>query len=306
MKYSWFYFDLVSENGLKLIIVFYYHPFFLSYDISLCDVCIYQGSKKNHFGFTDHTYLSKFETHPVDIRISESRLIQKNDYFLLQIYQKSLEIELELKPRFSSWSPVLIPLFIKNTEYFNWRVYDPYLLVQGSMRMNESSIDLKGRGYLDYNEGNFLLNKYLKSWIWGRLIASNQAILFGSLDFIKRKRYQPFLIVNDNGYQLIEVESPIRLETSQLLFTHSILNHQFLLKEKMFIDSVNFLVSRISLSHLFFRKLHEFIFYRLDECEWGKKINKPLSNVHYLRSSACIEDNYQNKYQGIIEQMKFV
>ena len=305
MKYSWFYFDLISESGLQIVIVFYHRPFFLTYDISICDICIYDHFKKNHFAFTDSIQQSIFKTKPVDLKISQSKLFKKNNDYLLQIREADFQLELELHQRYSHWQPLSVPLYEDNHDYFRWTVYAPDLRVQGTMKLNGCSTDLRGNGYLDYNEGNFPLNRTLKSWMWGRLLDGSKAILFGSLSFNNGKIYQPIFVVDDKEYRFLNSDHPISLENYSLNFSNKILDQQLFSQKIEQIDSIKFLISKFPTSWKIMRKIHEFIFYRLDNYRWGQKINAPFSNVQYYRYLANIRDQHKNNYEGIIEQIKF-
>ena len=305
MIYSWFYLDFIAENGIQLVIVFYQRPFFLTYDIALCDICIYDQSQKSHISFSDSIQQSVFEKNPVNVVISQSKLVFKDNGYLLVIQGGEFQLKLELNQRYLHWQPFSVPLYQDDHKYFKWIVYSPSLLGKGSMTINGHSTDLQGNGYLDSNEGNFPLNQALKSWMWGRLLGSIKTILFGSLSFNNGKIYQPVLVVNDKEYRFLNIHHPISLENYSLDFSDKILDQQIFSQKIKLLDSIKFLISKLPSNWKFFRKLHEFIFYRLDNYEWGRKINAPFSNIQYYRYLADMKDQDNIEYQGIIEQIKF-
>jgi hypothetical protein len=305
MKFTWFYFDFISEDGIQLVIVFYLRPFFLTYDIALCDICIYDQSQKNHISFSDTIQQSMFVKNPVNVRISQSTLICKDNGYLLQIQGRDFQLKLELNQQYLHWQPFSVPLYQDGRKYFKWIVYAPSLWVQGIMTINGHSTDLQGNGYLDSNEGNFPLNHALKSWMWGRFLGSSKAILFGSLSFDNGKIYQPVLVVDDKEYQFLKLHHPISLENNSFDLGDKILNQQIFSQKVELLDSIKFLISKLPANWKFFRKVHEFIFYRLDNYRWGQIINAPFSNVRYYRYLAGMKDQDNIDYQGIIEQIKF-
>ncbi len=303
MKYSWFYIDVVTPDGLILVIVFYGRPFFLSFDISLLDISVYHDGEKSHFGFTQPLAESHFQTKPVEVEISGGRLTERADRFFVALNKQEISLDLVLAPLFQNVSCPSTPLFKSNNEYFNWKVFLPKAIVSGSLEMNGRKIKINGEGYLDFNEGNFPLNKRLKKWYWGRIYSPENAVIWGSLLFNDGSLVQPLLKASHAGVNLKMSDVWFRDENGAIEIPGE--SGKLKLHENLQFDRVPFLISRLPENWKFFRKIHEFVFYRLDESRWGRKLSHPLANVHYERSRITMKGEQDKNYSGLLEYIRF-
>jgi hypothetical protein len=305
MKYSWFYFDLLTEDGVMIVIIFHGHPYFLTFDISILDICIYQEDKRKQFGYSQPAIDSVFEKIPLKVKISGSQLVGLNDHYLINIDEKDVQMQFELKPIYKHWKSVEIPLYKSKKYYFMWQIYSPSLRVSGFYSLNGKKINVNGNGYLDYNEGNYLFNKFLKSWMWGRFHSPVDTYIFGSLSFKNNQKYQPALVVNKETSHFFELDLPVRFNGSYVEIPASDFKDRFYLGKFDHIDSVNLIISKIPERMKFLRKLHEYSFDRLNRYKFGKKIIPAFTNVKYDRLKTGTHPEDFRSYHGVLETMKF-
>jgi hypothetical protein len=305
MTYQWFYFDLISKDDLMIVVIFHGRPYFLSFDISILDICIYQGGLKKQYGYTQPAGESVFEKSPVRVSVSQSHLIKYDDHYIINIDEKDIQMQLELKPSFDHWKPFEIPLYKSEKYYFNWQIYSPYLHVTGYFSTDGKKTSVEGRGYLDYNEGNYLFNKFLKSWIWGRFYSSVDVFIFGSLCFKNNEIYQPAIYVDLQNSRIFELAKSVKFDGLKIEIPASDFREGFQIEKFDRIDSVKLLMSKIPESMRFFRKVHEYSFDRLNRTKFGRKITPAFVNINYdrFKTTSCLDN--ASSYQGILETMKF-
>ena len=304
-RFSWWYFDCILDNKMKLVVIFYDHPYFLTFEKGLMDVLIYQNGEKKYFSSSDRSSKCKFQKEPLYLTISSNQLLKTDSGYLLDINVKSLVIKLKLDITYNYWKLLTIPLYHKKNYYFNWKVYAPSLDVKGTMVIQGEKINVKGKGYLDSNEGNLVFNKFLNSWVWGRIFGSNRTVIFGSLNFNDKSIFQPVLICdhkNSHDYNLIY---PIIFNEEKLQFRDSTFSEVFYIEDQNRIDAVELLISKIPQSWKFARQIHEIIFYGLERFNFGKHLNKVMANFKYERYSANLVDSDRNKYQSVLETIHF-
>lgn len=290
---------------MKIVTVFYHRPFFLSFDIALIDVSIYQDDTKQHFGFPVPIDDSSFEGEPLQVKTRDGNLLFIDGKYRVVIDNANIRIDLSLTPCFGSWQPRMISLFKNQNQYFNWKVLVPQGDVEGTLRTERGTISISGKGYLDYNEGNFPLNEHLSSWYWGRLQSAESSLIFGSLNFEEGSSYHPLLWVDYDDMRFCEPEDGVFGNENSLDLSHIGIDRRLKLGEQVTFDRVNFLMSPIPVQLKFPRRVHEFVFYRLEETGWGRKINRFLANVKYERRLINASDVRGIQYQGLLEHITF-
>ncbi|MFZ0388877.1 MAG: hypothetical protein WAN36_00345 [Calditrichia bacterium] len=304
MNFSWFYFDLITKDGQKVIIIFYGHPFFLSFDIALCDITIYQNHQKFHLGVTCPRQNSLFSIDSLTAQIAGSELRKQENSFLINLDDNRIKGHLSLKPVFNSITLPTISLIKEKQHFFNWRVIAPYLDVEGFIELQNEEISLKGTGYLDYNEGNFVLNSKVRSWSWGRFHGKNETVSWGSVLLLNGERKQPVFICNHQGYSYFEPSEKIETDGA-ISVKNEKFNWEYQITRLSPFDNMHFLISRFPPRYTLFRKIHEFIFYRLEESKMINKFNRPLANTEYKRYTAELSSRHSGSMKGMIETIDF-
>ncbi|GAB4366571.1 MAG: hypothetical protein Kow0042_06520 [Calditrichia bacterium] len=305
MKFSWFYFDLICRDDLKVVVVFYGHPFFLTFDISLLDISIYRKGKKTHYGFPVPVKDCRFQTDPINVSISKSILKETDFGFHIDIREPGIRLKLDLSPKYSYWESEYISLFKRQNYFFNWRIPGPQLESRGFIETEQFNLPIDGIGYLDFNEGNFPLNVFVKSWVWGRIHSPSRSVVFGSLIFQDSSLYQPVWIFNESQSRFQMSAVPLCLTPDNFSFFEDIFEDRFKIQENKKFDQVLFLISKLPTNWTLFRKIHEFIFYRLDEQPWGRKFNRFLANVDYQRYWLALNTAADENFIGILESINF-
>ncbi len=301
---AWFYCDLMTDD-LVMVLVFYRRPFFLTFDIGLLDVSIYRNGKRSHFGFTAPLKELVFETDPVQVHLARSSLLQDGDNIRVQINEKELTLDLTFQPLVERYQPREMVLFNEADTRFTWKVFLPASRVSGLLRLEGREIPLQGEGYLDFNACNRPFNRFTRYWSWGRFHSPEKTIVVGSVSYRNGQVIAPLLKVTSAGAEMEMVPGEVLFRKNALQIPVNGGARNFPIHERETIDQIRFLISRIPSGWRFPRKLHEFLFYRLDERDWGKKLTRYLANVDYRREKVSIYDHENRIYQGIIEQMRF-
>jgi hypothetical protein len=302
---SWHYFDFISDEGTVVVLVFYNRPFFLSFDISLLDVVIYRDGKKEHFGYPVPTPESLISFPSLPVTISNSRIMAAGEDIIININEEKLKLNFKLQSRYKHWKPNMVPLYKSGDQFFNWQVLMPFARTTAEIDIRGEKISLIGQGYLDYNQGNIRFNHIINHWYWGRFHSPERSVVFGSLHFKNNQIYRPCFILNGNNSHFMMERLLEPADILGLEFNYFGKKEEFRLEKRTKIDDIRFLISKIPFGLKLLRKIHEFVFYRMDESNIGRRFSKILANVQYERTFANLYDSASEKYSGFLEYMKF-
>jgi hypothetical protein len=302
---SWHYFDFISDEGTVVVLVFYNRPFFLSFDISLLDVVIYRNGKKEHFGFPVAMPDPLIKSPSLPVNISNSRIMMVGDDIIINVNEENLKLNFKLQSRYKHWKPRVVPLYQFGDQFFNWQVLMPFARTTAEINIGEEKLSLIGEGYLDYNQGNIRFNHIINHWYWGRFHSPKRSVVFGSLHFKNNEIYRPCFILNGNNSNFTMERLLKPADILELEFNYGGKKEEYRLEKKANIDDIRFLISKIPLRLKLLRKIHEFIFYRMDESNIGRRFLNKLANVQYERTFADLYDSASEKYSGFLEYMKF-
>ena len=288
-----------------MVLVFYRRPFFLTFEIALLDVSVYFRSRKYHYGFTAPVEEVLFRTEPVEVELAGGSLKQDEAGYRVQIAERELELDLTFQPLVESYQPQEITLFEGEDTRFSWKVYAPAAQISGTIRLDGQEITLRGEGYLDYNRCNRPFNRFIRQWHWGRFHSPEKTIVVGSVLYRNGRRVSPLLTVTEEGARLEMLSGEMRFGEKIIQMPPEAPWPHLALGNRQPLDRVRFLISPIPPRWRFPRKVHEFLFYRLDEWRGGKILTKYLANVDYRRELVAVHENSKKKYHGIIEEMRF-
>lgn len=305
MTSSWYYFDFISDEGTVVVLIFYIRPFFLSFDISLLDVVIYRDGKKEHFGFPVPIPEPVVSSPSLPVSISASRIIAVGDDIHINVNEENLQLNFELRCRYLHWKPREVSLYQSGDQFFKWQVLMPFARTTAEMNIGGEKLSLIGEGYLDYNQGNIQFNHIINHWYWGRFHSPERSVIFGSLHFKNNEIYRPCFILNSNNSHFTMERLLKPVDILGLEFNYSGKKEEYRLEKKANIDYIRFLISKIPLRLKLLRKIHEFVFYRMDESDIGRWFLNKLANVQYERTFADLYDSASEKYSGFLEYMKF-
>jgi len=305
MKFSWYYVDIINEDGCIITIIFYRHPFFLTFEIGLLDVVIYKKNRKFHWGFPAPLSQCQFRESPFFVAISNSYFTQSWNEYQIRITEPTITALLQFSSQYINWQPRWIPLFKQNSELFEWIIFVPAAKVVGEIVTKEWRMRINGHAYIDSNRTNFLINNKLDGWGWGRFSSKDITISFGSLAFKDGRIYQPTWIISEYEEHLIESVKPIRFTPESIIIPALAERGHYCVRKNKKLDEMYFLMSAVPMKYRLMRKIHEYIFYQLGELSFTSKLTKLFANVKYERRFIKLLNDSDKEYIGLLENMRF-
>jgi predicted secreted hydrolase len=126
-----------------------------------------------------------------DVKIGNNYLkadYSKGDLPIYEIYldEDNLGIHLKYIAKVHGWMPGDGSTQFGDKGTFCWCVPLPKALVEGTIRIGDNTIPVKGIGYHDHNWGNINMAMYLEYWLWGRLYSDNFTLCYAYIKCNKK------------------------------------------------------------------------------------------------------------------------
>jgi len=192
--YEWWYFDMLSNNGLSVVIIFYDgNPFSRRYlqaeergdkpspsDFPGITISICRDGKPLFYSFEEVLPdQAEFSENEPSGRVRENsfRLSRESDHhyiYTIQLRQKLPNgehlfgtLKLGFNPR---ETPDLETDSIQSgsSSLHEWNLVVPRAAVTGTLMLNGTRSDFNGTGYHDHNRGQTPLKATFEEWYWGR------------------------------------------------------------------------------------------------------------------------------------------
>lgn len=240
--YEWWYFDAVSvDEKFSFVIIFYQgNPFSRRY-ISRLDadganarpsafpaisISIYEDGDPIYYSFTEFepSDCSFDEGHP-SVEVSSHRMSAKHDSDSIKYHLSLQETlasgdQLEAALTFKSSLPAdLLFKFKDHDEHSGghaWNLVQPRAEVEGTFYIIGPTVEAReilfeGAGYHDHNTGAEPMRDEFADWYWGRFHFSHATLVYYLMNRESDDQHRAWLINNDNGKVLDELEE-VKLE----------------------------------------------------------------------------------------------
>ncbi|MFX1374707.1 MAG: lipocalin-like domain-containing protein [Promethearchaeota archaeon] len=205
---EWWYFDAHLDNGYT--VVGFFRAKHERTGKTGVEITIYKpsGEKIQKIVNYNHTDLIASREIP-DVQIGRNYV--KVDYSNneLPIYEIFLEegkygFNLKYIAKVHGWKPGNGYIEFGKSNQFGWVIALPRADVEGSIKVENKTIQVKGIGYHDHNWLNFNFALIIDYWLWGRIYSENFTVIYAYIKCNKRMENYPIKVLmlakNKNVY----------------------------------------------------------------------------------------------------------
>jgi len=202
---EWWYFDGISDNDIKLVIVFNVKVIaktkqpYININITFPD----GKSFAETYPFPKNELQASSKT--CDVTIGKNRFMGDLDNYSIHLDLDDIKSEISLERIAPSWKPKSKCLVSKK-EQFGYLHAVPHGNMKGYFTYQDKKYEIKGTGYHDhtwYTVSTSNLSQRLKQWYWGRALFDNYTVIFAEsmtslTPFQKNKNKILYVAKNDN------------------------------------------------------------------------------------------------------------
>jgi hypothetical protein len=215
---EWWYFDARLDNGYTVI------GFFRAKHERTgktgVEITIYKPNGEKIQKIIDYLHSDlRASLELPDLQIGENYI--KVDYYNqeLPIYEIFLDegeygLHLKYTAKIHGWKPGKGYIEFGKSNEFGWVVALPRADVEGTIKVNNETIQVKGIGYHDHNWLNFNFAMIIDYWYWGRIYSDNYTVIFAYIKCNKKMNNYPIkvlmlaekahIILSTGEYELIQ------------------------------------------------------------------------------------------------------
>ncbi|HKT02376.1 MAG TPA: lipocalin-like domain-containing protein [Rugosimonospora sp.] len=99
----------------------------------------------------------------------------------LRLAEEDIALDLTFRSEVPAWMPGDGKTLYGDVEYFAWVVGAPRAAVTGTVRVGDTTMDARGRGYHDHNWGVADMKRIIDRWYWGRIYADDLTLVYASV-----------------------------------------------------------------------------------------------------------------------------
>lgn len=281
--FQWYYFDLHSTDGYDLICTFHHVPFNSAFHISIVDIYLYKDENTElHHYFVLPQKNAVIEQRPFKLQFNTDNFILKDENKItVQARDKRVHLRLDFSNRIQGAPPraSLLPAEYPSDGFY-WKVFAPWCDGRAGLQFDGRNIELRGKGYHDFNGGNLNLKQILKYWYWGKYAFDGRLFIFGEITTRRHETRSIALLASDGTVQMDE--NPTRtVKDGKEFYTTRMGEFSFQMGERRPVDAINFFMS--TLNSVFITKLLEIIFQFSARLPGLGKLHRYMENARYLR-----------------------
>ena len=196
---EWWYFDARLDNGYT--VVGFFRARHERTGKTGVEITIYKpdGEKIQNVIDYSHSDLKASEEIP-DVQIGNNYIkvdYSNKDLPTYEIFIDEGEYGLHLKYKASvhGWKPGHGYIEFGKSNQFGWVIALPRAEVEGKIKVNGETIQVKGIGYHDHNWLNFNFALIINYWYWGRIYSENFTVIFAYIQCNKRMDNYPIQVL---------------------------------------------------------------------------------------------------------------
>jgi len=215
---EWWYFDARLDNGYT--VVGFFRAKHERTGKTGVEITIYKPNGKKIQKVIDylHSDLRASRNLP-DLQIGENYIkvdYHNQEFPIYEIFLDEGEYGLHLKytAKIHGWKPGKGYIEFGKSNEFGWVVALPRADVEGTIKVNNKTIQVKGIGYHDHNWLNFNFAMIIDYWYWGRIYSDNYTAIFAYIKCNKKMDNYPIkvlmlaenenVILSTGEYELIQ------------------------------------------------------------------------------------------------------
>jgi hypothetical protein len=197
-NFEWWYFDARLEGGYTA--VGFFRAAHERSGKTAVEIAIYKpnGKRLRKLVFYKRSDMTVSREIP-DIRIGRNYLkvdFTNKDLPVYEIYldENPLGINLKFAAKVHGWMPGNGRTEF-GKKYFAWCVPLPRAEVEGTIRFENKTLQVKGIGYHDHNFGDINMARYIEYWYWGRLYSENFTLCYAYIKCNKKMDNFPIQVL---------------------------------------------------------------------------------------------------------------
>jgi hypothetical protein len=197
-NFEWWYFDARLDGGYTA--VGFFRAAHERSGKTAVEIAIYKpnGKRLRKLVFYKRSDMTVSREIP-DIRIGRNYLkvdFTNKDLPVYEIYldEDPLGIHLKFAAKVHGWMPGNGRTEF-GKKYFAWCVPLPRAEVEGTIRFENKTLQVKGIGYHDHNFGDINMARYIGYWYWGRLYSENFTICYAYIKCNKKMDNFPIQVL---------------------------------------------------------------------------------------------------------------
>ncbi len=215
---EWWYFDARLENGYT--IVGFFRAKHQRTGKTGVEITVYKpnGEKiQNIFNYSHSDLIASQDLANVQIGKNYIKVDYSNEIFpVYEVFIDEGEYGFHLKytALVHGWKPGNGYIEFGKSNYFGWCVTLPRASVEGTIKVHNETMQVKGIGYHDHNWLNFNFALIIDYWYWGRIYSENFTIVFAYIKCNKKMDNYPIkvlmiaknenVILSTGEYELIQ------------------------------------------------------------------------------------------------------
>jgi 4-hydroxybenzoate polyprenyltransferase len=202
---EWWYFDALFDDGSFLGGSFSLHGYLpvpetvqakVEFTLNINNGQKIQISK--NYPYTHFSFKEEF----VQLVIGKNKMENKKPNLYLHLEENNIEIDLNYRDVVEGFQIGADGKFFFLEDwkrYFAWVVPYPMANINGKIRIEGKTYQVKGNGYQDHNWGTISLKDNISYWHWLRLITKDKVLIIAEL-LLKARPQQPifFIGLNEN------------------------------------------------------------------------------------------------------------
>lgn len=222
---EWWYVDSKFEDGTMITTMFYTKD---GFDVSgpaqptaTIDITYPDGTVVREKFSEDPGTIIDASTEKCDVQIGDSYLRHVGDEYQIKYVAGDVVYEATMASTNQMWRPATGHwLFGDKQEYFfAWFVAQPSSVINGTLKVGDTTTELYGTGYHDHNWGNIALNEVIDHWYWGRAIIGNFNVIMA--DIVSGAAYgytrMPVILIAKDGEVIADNQENLVIERSDTI-----------------------------------------------------------------------------------------
>ena len=285
-SFQWYYFDLHSEDGYDFVFTLHSRPFMTQFAVSIFDFFIYKDNR-----LLKHRFFSKPESSLQRNHNKYEVYFDEQNYILydkrtIRVRAKNAHISLDLTlSNIAAGSEIPERNLLTGdspSDFFVWKLIAPLCRARAAVNMDGQEFSLQGRGYHDYNAGNIILNRELRSWRWSKFYFPQKLVIIGEVVPREGKAGRILVVATQQGTQWSE-DFRLSENRQRIKLQSRIVDFDFLRERFSQLDDIRFLLLNPPGIFAIPAKMFEMAIAIMLQFKFLNPLTKMLTNVRYVR-----------------------
>ncbi len=196
---EWWYFDARLDNGYT--VVGFFRAKHERTGKTGVEITIYKPNGEKIQKVIDFLHSDLVASQDMaNVRIGENYIkvdYSNNEFPMYEVFLDEGEYGFHLKytAKVHGWKPGKGYIEFGKSNQFGWVIALPRANVEGTIKVNNDTIQVKGIGYHDHNWLNFNFAMIIDYWYWGRIYSDNFTVIFAYIKCNKRMDNYPIQVL---------------------------------------------------------------------------------------------------------------